>query len=368
LTKSASHSNSYLSTVTYIFAVFLLLLIPFSIAALGACSGIQEKKTEMRVLCAGSLIMPFTDIEKAFEAKYPDIDVLVEGHGSIQVIRHVTELYEEADVVAVADHSLIPMMMYNVKIPETDESYADWYISFATNSLGLAYTPASRYAGEINEGNWYEILAKPDIKFGLSDPRLDACGYRTLMVLSLAESFYRDDAIFNEVLGAFNPPVEVSKDNKLTTVIVPEILHPESERIVLRGSSIRMLALLESGDIDYAFEYLSVAKQHRLNFLSLPSEINLGSVEQSEQYGRVKCKLDFHRFSSVQPEFTGQPIVYGITIPHNAPHPEEAVIFLQFLCGPEGKDIFNLNYQPLLEPARADNETGIPQELRTILD
>jgi len=42
-------------------------------------------------------------------------------------------------------------------------------------------------------------------------------------------------------------------------------------------------ALLESGDIDYAFEYLSVARQHRLEFLSLPSEIDLGSDLESNR-------------------------------------------------------------------------------------
>lgn len=335
-------------------------------SVLAACSG-GEEKTGMRVLCAGSLMMPFNEIEAAFEAQHPDIDVLVEGHGSIQVIRHVTELHEESDVMVVADYSLIPMMMYNTEIPETGESYTDWYITFATNSLGIAYTPSSRYAGEINGDNWHEILSRPDIKLGMADPRLDACGYRALMLLSLAETYYRDDSLFEGVLGTFNPAIELVPQGTATRITVPEIIHPESEKIVLRGSSIRMLALLESGDIDYAFEYRSVSEQHNLEFVGLPPEIDLGSVEYTGGYGNATVLLDFHRFSSVRPEFIGQPIIYGVTMPRNAPHPEKAVEFIQFLFGPESRRIFDENCQALLDPIRADNLPQVPQELAPLL-
>jgi molybdate/tungstate transport system substrate-binding protein len=268
--------------------------------------------------------------------------------------------------VAVADYSLLPMMMYSVTMPDTDESYASWYVKFATNSLGIAYTPASRYAGEINENNWYEILAREGVKLGLSDARLDACGYRAFMLLQLAESYYRDDTIFEEVLGEFKPPLEV-QPGETATIIVPEILNPLSERVVLRGSSIRLLALLESGDIDYAFEYRSVAEQHNLNFLELPPEISLSEAEYSMLYQQVNCRLDFQRFSSIKPEFTGQPIIYGITIPGNAPHYDEAVSFLEFLLGPEGQQILRQNYQPPIAPPQVEDVDKVPMELRALL-
>jgi molybdate/tungstate transport system substrate-binding protein len=43
----------------------------------------------------------------------------MEGHGSIQVIRHVSDLHEQADVLVTADYSLIPMLLYEVKDPDT---------------------------------------------------------------------------------------------------------------------------------------------------------------------------------------------------------------------------------------------------------
>ena len=84
----------------------------------GCSSGEQPPKTVLKVVPAGSLLQPFDEVEKAFEAQHPDVDVQVEGHGSIQAIRQVTDLHRPVDVVAVADASLIPDLMFR-----TDSTY-----------------------------------------------------------------------------------------------------------------------------------------------------------------------------------------------------------------------------------------------------
>ena len=174
----------------------------------------QDDTTKLKVLYAGSLILPFEEIEKEFERQHPGVDVRMEGHGSIQVIRHVTDIHERVDVLAVADHSLIPDMMY--------PDYADSYIIFATNEMVIAHTNESRYADEITKENWYEILKRPDIKFGFSNPMLDSCGYRALMVTQLAELYYENQTIFEDMIGYnFDPPVIVTENNDTYTIVVP---------------------------------------------------------------------------------------------------------------------------------------------------
>ncbi len=153
-------------------------------------SGVGSDRTPLVVFAAGSLIIPFGDLEKAFESQYPQIDVQAQYHGSIQVMRHVTDLHEPIDVVATADASLVPMLMYTTNDPDTGQPYADWYIRFASNRLALAYHSESLYASEITSDNWYEILSRPDVKVGLADPRFDAVGYRALMVYALARDYY----------------------------------------------------------------------------------------------------------------------------------------------------------------------------------
>jgi molybdate/tungstate transport system substrate-binding protein len=323
------------------------------------------EKIQLRVLCAGSLMVPFYEMEREFEAQHPDVDVLIEGHGSIQVIRHVTELYEEADVLVVADYSLIPMMMYSTNIPDTTESYANWHVKFATNALGIAYTSQSKYVAEMDTDNWYEILARPDVKLGLSDARLDSCGYRALMVCQLASLYYNDESMFEDITGGFSPPVTVSQNASEYVISVPEILKPA--KATLRGSSVRLLALLDSGDIDYAFMYKSVAEQYGLEFLALPPEINLASDGYHELTEGLKVILAYQRFASIQPKFDCQPIVYGMTIPSNAPHSETATRFASFLIGPEGQRILHDTYQPSIVPGETDNPEGLPDALKPLV-
>jgi len=352
----------------------LLLLGLILSITLNACSTLSTKKekTQLRVLFAGSLIIPFDDLEHAFEEQYPNIDVLMEGHGSIQCIRQVTELEKLADVVVVADYALIPLMMYEVKNPETGQPYANWTIQFATNQLGLAYTPESAYSDEINTDNWYEILSRSDVLFGFSDPRFDACGYRSMMVGQLATSLYDEANLFFNLFGdRFTQSVRVQNSQEsddLSTIIIPEILQPEENNgLIMRGASVQLLGLLESGDLDYAFEYQSVSKQHNLKFLVLPMEINLSDPTHEENYGSVRVKLAFQRFATVNPEFEGKTIAYGLTIPSNAPHPELAIELVKFLLSAEGQAILQKHGQPPIVPPITAQYDALPEDLQALV-
>jgi len=323
-------------------------------------------KTSLRVFCAGSLINPFKDLEKKFEAAHPEVDVLTECHGSIQVIRHVTELHEKIDVVATADYALIPMLMYTTKDEETGNPYSDWYIRFATNRMALAYTPTSKGAGQINADNWYKVITQPGVRVGLADPRFDAAGYRALMVLRLAEDYYHQPGILKSLVdGRFTIPISIFEEANFTEIGVPEILEPvPNSGIVVRGASIENIALLESGDLDYAFEYESVIRQHGLKWVELPDPVNLGIEKYDPQYSQVQVKMDFRRFASVKPIFKGGQIGYAITVPDNAPQPELASQFIEFMLGADGREVFDANYQPMLELPLCDQPSKIPQNLR----
>jgi molybdate/tungstate transport system substrate-binding protein len=356
----------------------ILLVLSLLGLGLGSCNSQQAgaenvpstsvEKTPLVVFAAGSLIIPFGNLEKAFEAKYPNIDVQAEYHGSIQVMRHATELHVPIDVVATADASLIPMLMYTSKVPETDQPYADWFIRFASNHLVLAYNADSKYADEINTENWTEVISRSDVKIGIADPRFDASGYRALMAFALAEIANKNYKLFGPMFdGQFTFPVTIFRGDELTTITVPEVLETKpGAHVVLRGASIQLIALLESGDLDYAFEYESVIQQHGLKMLSLPAAVNLGEKSQEELYKQVQVNLDFQRFATVKPQFRGERIGYGITIPASAPHPEEAAQFIAFLLSPEGQSLMEADHHPMFEKFIADGYENLPSILKSL--
>ncbi len=323
---------------------------------------------KLRALIAGSLMIPFDALEKAYEAEHADVDLEIEAHGSIQVIRHVTEIHELSDLVFTADHSLIPMLMYRSRVPETGKPYADWYIKFATNKLGLAYSAKSKYADEINADNWYKVITRPGVKVGIADPRFDASGYRALMALQLAKAAYGKPTILEDVImGQFKTPITMQEENGRAVIHVPEILDTKQDsNIVIRGASIQLIALLESGDLDYAFEYESVIRQHQLELLKLPDAVNLGSEQNADRYGKVQVLLDFQRFASVKPQFNGEVIGYGVTIPSNAPHPRQAQDLIAFLLGAQGRAVMEANHHPLITPPQADHHDLLPPALKSL--
>lgn len=306
-------------------AISLFPVLVLILSLLPSCSS----GATLAIYHAGSLTIPFDEVTKEFNKLYPDIKVETEVVGSATAIRKVTELGKKADIIASADYTLIPEMMF----PE----YAEWYIIFATNQMVIAYTNKSRFGNEINKDNWYEILQRDEVKYGRSNPDQDPCGYRTLMVWQLAEDYYNAPGLYDKLYGAAG-----------------ELIRPKE---------VDLIALLESGDLDYAFEYLSVASQHKLNFVALPAEIDLSSQEFRDYYSKVKVEIAGKKPGETVTK-TGKPIVYGITIPKNAPHPELAILWVNFLLSPEGMAIMEANGQPPITPAVTNDKGKLPDELK----
>jgi molybdate/tungstate transport system substrate-binding protein len=250
----------------------IISLLLASLLIFTGCSEAEAKKSTLVVYEADSLMVPFAQIQKEFEQANPEINVEMEAHGSIQVVRQVTELGQDVDVVAVADNSLIPMLMYQTKMAN-GRPYASWDIEPITGELVLAYNSKSKYANEINAGNWYQIISRPDVRLGLADPRMDSVGYRTLMALKLAESYYNYDNIMQDAVGKyFSMPITASKQDGVSTILVPELLEPTDSHMVLRGAHMEIMALLESNDVDYTIDYKSTVLQDGLSYLELPPD------------------------------------------------------------------------------------------------
>jgi len=340
--------------ISKILAAAIVAII--AVAAIGGVwyyTTLKPEEKVLKVFCAGSLTLPFEDIEAQFEADNPNVDVQLEPAGSVACVQKITESGEECDVLASADYSLIPSMMMT-----EDSDYADWYIIFAVNRMTLAYTDNSKYADEITADNWYEILRRSDVKWGFSDPNLDPCGYRSPMVIQLAEHEYGDDMIFEDLIEA-NSDITVSEDTG-TYLIDANMtdLNPNTIRLMIREKSVELVTFVQEGGLDYAFEYSSVAKQHGLKYLELPASIDLSSTNYENVYKTVKIE-------KTTTTSTGAPIVYGLTIPKNAPNPALAEEFVKYIINESGQAIMSNSGQPPVVPALTNDISKIPESLKT---
>jgi len=304
--------------------IFLLVMTMLLITGCNA-----GRKKNIIIFHAGSLSVPVRKISEAFEKANPGVRVLPEAAGSLQCARKITELNKPCDIMLSADYAVID----NLLIP----SYASWNIRFATNEIVIAYRPESAYSSIFREDNWPDILLKDDVIIGRADPDADPCGYRTVFAARLAEVYYGRQGLADSLLS------------KNTDYIRPK--------------EVDLVALTETGVIDYMFQYKSVAIQHGFRYLELPDAINLSSPQMKDQYSSVSCTIPGET-PGERSEIRGDYISYSGTIPDGAQQKELAVRYFSFLLSEEGRKIFTESGQEPLIPVVTGNTAAVPVALR----
>ena len=290
----------------------------------------RETSRELIIFHAGSLSIPFKQVCEEFNNHFPEVKIICESAGSRVCARKIADLNRRCDIIASADYTVIDTLL----IPE----YAEWNIKFARGEMVVAFRKDSRRAIGINKNNWCDILLEKDNAFGRSDPNADPCGYRSIFTIILAEKFYDRPGFATKILA--------------------------KNRKYIRPKEVDLLALLEAGELDYIFIYRSVAEQHELEYVVLPDEINLSRAELANLYKSASVRLTGKTPGTVITK-TATPIVYGVSIPKNAPNREDALAFLAFLLEAEkGGAILEKNGQTLVVPSPTDTFDKLPQSLK----
>ena len=138
---------------------------------------------------AGTLSTPFTAEIAAFKKQNPGVTIHSQFGASGDMVKDITQLGQPADVLGVADYSLIPKLMSDPSKP-----HATWYVGFVSNQITFAYTSHSKGASQLTPANWYKVLAEPGVHIGRSNPAADPSGYQILQMLQLAQAYYHDPA------------------------------------------------------------------------------------------------------------------------------------------------------------------------------
>lgn len=323
--------------------LMLIVLIAFMLPFLSSCGGNATKTDasndntfvpsgDLVLFHAGSLSVPVKLLSDAFKAKYPLVNIMAESAGSVSCARKITDLGKMCDVFISADY----MVINNMLIPE----YANWNIKFAGNEMALVYTDKSRHAKDINAENWHTLLRDNNTRYGRSDPNADPCGYRTVLTLRLAEKYYGIKGLADDIMSRHHN--------------------------YIRPKEVDLLALLETGTIDYIFLYRSVAVQHHLPYVILPDAINLKSDSLADFYKEAQVSINGSKPGEMQTIY-GEPMAYGITIPLGANNPKTALAFVHFLLSDEGRRIIEENGQTSLLPSESEFYSTVPDTLKTFV-
>jgi molybdate/tungstate transport system substrate-binding protein len=297
-----------------------------------ACARNDAPKNEgpLVVFTAGSLARPMRAALDSFAAR-EGVTYELESAGSLETARKLTELGKIPDVIALADEDVFPKVLM--------PAHATWYVRFAENRIVLAYTDRSRYAAEIDSTNWWRVLQRPGLEIGRSNPDLDPAGYRTLMVFQLAERLY-GSAGLAAALEKAAPPRN------------------------MRPKEIELIALLESGDLDYAWFYESMARASGVRHVRLPAAIDLSSIDDSATYATASVRV-IAASARDTISMRGAPIRYAFSIPVKANHPALGERFATFLLTDGRKVLEGAFLSTLPDPDAVG--TSVPEAIRSTL-
>ena len=306
----------------------------------------QEDADSSRVIVyhAGSLNAAFNNLSAAFTAK-TGIPVEHRGFGAVEAARRATVGGEPVDVYATVDHSNIDLFL--------KPDWADYSIRFATGAEVLAYTTESRLAGSIADPNgpafdppssipdaapdWRAILLADSVRIGGSDPNVDPGGYRALMVMQLAERLYGIPG------GGFQKKYAITRAGQQLGT-----------------------------DYDYSFYYEHSARNAKTNpnyrYVRLPDAVDLSDPANENHYNRAGLVISGLAPGDPPATVRGTAIVFGVTVLKRAPHPREAVSFLEFMFSAEGMALQKAaGIDPIAPVASPKDAEVLPVPLRNMV-
>jgi molybdate/tungstate transport system substrate-binding protein len=334
--NSLRRRNITLGRTTIIVSVILAIVFMVFSSSFGQKKQIINTEAattekEVNVLYAGSLISVMeTKIGPTFSNL--GYDYRGEGHGSIQNTNTVIDGQRFPDVFISVSANPINMLINN------KPSLAKWYVGFASDEMVIAYNPKSSFATDFEKAKtgvmpWYQVLAKPGIRFLRSDPLLDPKGCYIVIATKLAGILYHNSSLSSSILNG------------------------ERNGNQLRPEEI-LLTLLEQGEVDAIPAYKHEAIERGFPFISLPPQINLGDPAFANYYKQASCTQQNGSLTY------GKPIVFDITIPNTVKNNAGAIQFVKFMLSKTGYTILQSDGFKTITPLIFGGKiSSIPKEV-----
>ncbi|MGH8153810.1 MAG: extracellular solute-binding protein [Rhodanobacteraceae bacterium] len=269
-----------------------MCLIAFSAIALGA------GKPVLRVAYAGSMgtVMDGA-LGPAFAATH-DVRYQGIGQGSYALARLLAAHQQQADVFIAITPGPVDVLKRTGLVTTA--------IPIASTRMVVIYSPGSRFAADFKaaadgRGRWYEVLERPGLRLGRTDPAVDPQGGNALLTLQLAARFYHRPRLLQRIAGPLQNPRQIFAEPSL-------------------------MARLQAGQIDAAIGYQSAARSYHLPTIELPPQIDLAdSSMQAAWYAKARLTLADGKV------LTAQPLVFYAAVPVDASQPALGRAFVSFL-------------------------------------
>ncbi|MHB1667684.1 MAG: extracellular solute-binding protein [Thiomonas sp.] len=192
-------------------------------------------------------------------------------------------------------------------------------VPVASTQMVIAYSDKSRFAKDFEAAAagkmpWYEVLEKPGVKFGRTDPATDPQGRNIVFTMLLAEKYYKQPGLADKILGGVQNHQQIFTEPSL-------------------------LSRLEAGQLDATSGYLSAVISHKLPYIKLPEQINLSDPTQiADWYSKVRFSIKLPNGKT--DNLSTQPLVFYAAVLNNAPNPKAGEAFVKLMTSAAGQKMF----------------------------
>ncbi len=326
-----------------------LLVITCIALAAAACSSSSSSSTPAKAKVTGTV-----NVAAASSLSYLSEKVISPSFTKAEGYKYTGTYNASGDLESdIASGEISPNVFESVggdNIMPLEPKYTKWYVQYAGNSMVLAYNPNSKYASQFKAfadgskplSGLFTLLETPGLKLGRTDPNIDPQGRDFIYMLELAQSYYHlpSDTV-SKILGTTDFGTATSSQ-------------------IFAESSLD--ATLQSGQLDASSAFLTQAIELHLDYIPLPSAINLGDVALAAQYAKATVTVTSNGQKTTK---SGSPQWIDITI-IGKPTPA-AIAFVKYTLSPAGLALYKTGGFRLATPVVTGDSSAIPAAIKSEL-
>ncbi len=303
----------------------------------------QPASVTLSVVAAGSLAPILPSIAASFANATPGVKAPVAAElfeGSEAAASALTLPGQPYDVFVAADFRVVPQ-----HLEPPAPNVTSWEVVFASDPLVLAYAPGVGALRGLNATNWPEKIVGAGVTLGAPNASADPLGANAIFALELEDARAGASGalyghFFSGGIGGLASPTGATK-------------------IVAENVAATALA---TGEVSAYLLYRSYAEVNHLTFVPLNASVDLGSTSPAAvaAYSRASTTVLSGSGSVVE---RGTPVLFALTIPHDAPDYPLGLAFAAYLLSNATASTWSADGFTPLSPLWTDAPTQLPAAL-----
>jgi molybdate/tungstate transport system substrate-binding protein len=289
------------------FAIFIILTFVFAAYA--------EPKGEIKIIYPENIQFLVEKFKDGFQKQNPEVTIILQkGAGPAQV----QQLYsgnETADVLILSDDRMARSSIQTL--------YQSAPTDFMSDEIAIIAGKNAKYFDELTMRYWNTFLLRPDVKVGIPDANQSYAAARVPLVWKLAETWVHQMSLYESLTAKLKSS------------------EPHSSTI----------SALQSGTLDYAFDYATQGKQNGLRVFRLLKYYSLGDPSLANFYKSAVVETDQKKL------IYGEPIIYSIGCIKKSKNLTTAQAFTDYVAGSEGRSILQAEELTPIEAATEGRPT-----------